>query len=165
MPKVVLESPVTASIEISDEDGKQLERLGKGILVLSDEGMIGFVRKKLLGGYEPELNHSYNVSEIVKTKDYADGLDIEVYFSATEEEPAEVVTYFYELKRETSRWLEAISSREVKKTASSETQREQAQRVVIKEREVIREIVKVRCRHCGNLYDERQDRCPHCGGR
>jgi hypothetical protein len=32
------------------------------------------------------------------------------------------------------------------------------------EREIIREIVKIRCPYCGNLYDETEDKCPHCGG-
>ena len=36
---------------------------------------------------------------------------------------------------------------------------------VVKEREVIREIVKVRCGYCGQLYEERLDKCPHCGGK
>lgn len=36
---------------------------------------------------------------------------------------------------------------------------------VVKEREVIREIVKVRCRYCGQLFEEKLDRCPHCGGK
>jgi len=36
---------------------------------------------------------------------------------------------------------------------------------VMKEREVIREIVKVRCRYCGQLYEERLDRCPRCGAQ
>jgi hypothetical protein len=34
----------------------------------------------------------------------------------------------------------------------------------VREREIIREIVKVRCPYCGNLYDETEDKCPHCGG-
>jgi len=36
---------------------------------------------------------------------------------------------------------------------------------LVKEREVIkeREIVKIRCRYCGKLFDERLDKCPHCG--
>lgn len=39
-----------------------------------------------------------------------------------------------------------------------------AVREVFKEREVItREIVKIRCRHCGRLFEEKLDRCPHCG--
>ena len=37
--------------------------------------------------------------------------------------------------------------------------------VVVKEKEIIREIVKIRCSYCGNLYDEKLDRCPHCGGK
>lgn len=31
------------------------------------------------------------------------------------------------------------------------------------EKEIIREIVKIRCPYCGNLYDENQDKCPTCG--
>jgi len=36
---------------------------------------------------------------------------------------------------------------------------------VVKEREIIREIVKIRCPYCGNLYDETLDKCPHCGAK
>jgi predicted Zn-ribbon and HTH transcriptional regulator len=28
---------------------------------------------------------------------------------------------------------------------------------------VIREIVKIRCRNCGTLFEEKLNRCPHCG--
>lgn len=34
----------------------------------------------------------------------------------------------------------------------------------VKEREIIREIVKIRCPYCGNLYDETENKCPNCGG-
>ena len=36
---------------------------------------------------------------------------------------------------------------------------------VVKEREIIKEIVKIRCSYLGNLYDEKYDKCPHCGGK
>jgi uncharacterized membrane protein len=36
---------------------------------------------------------------------------------------------------------------------------------VIKEREIIKEIIKIRCPYCDNLYDEKEDKCPNCGGR
>jgi DNA-directed RNA polymerase subunit RPC12/RpoP len=36
---------------------------------------------------------------------------------------------------------------------------------MVKEREIIREIIKIRCPYCNNLYDERYDNCPHCGGK
>ena len=36
---------------------------------------------------------------------------------------------------------------------------------IVKEKEIIREIVKIRCPYCGNLYDEKLDKCPHCGGK
>jgi rubrerythrin len=34
---------------------------------------------------------------------------------------------------------------------------------VYREKETIREIVKIRCRHCGTLFEEKMNRCPHCG--
>jgi uncharacterized membrane protein len=34
---------------------------------------------------------------------------------------------------------------------------------IVKEKEVIREVVKIRCSYCGNLYDENQNKCPYCG--
>lgn len=30
---------------------------------------------------------------------------------------------------------------------------------------IIKEIVKIRCPYCGALYDEVNDKCPHCGGK
>lgn len=160
----MLQSSVTAFRQITDEDeGKVLDRLGSGLLALLDNDTIAFVKKKLLGGYNQEPDHWYGLSNIMKINDYSDGLDVEVYYEATQDEPAEVVTYFYELKDETNLWLKTLS--EKKKKPSSETPAPQnAQPIMIKEREVIREIVKVRCRHCGNLYDERDNKCLHCGG-
>ena len=35
----------------------------------------------------------------------------------------------------------------------------------VREREVTREVVKIRCQYCGALYDERANSCPKCGGR
>ena len=35
----------------------------------------------------------------------------------------------------------------------------------IKEREIIREIVKIRCPYCNGLYDETEDKCPNCGAK
>jgi len=40
---------------------------------------------------------------------------------------------------------------------------QQVVREVIKEKETIREIVKIRCAHCRTLYEESLGRCPHCG--
>jgi Na+/H+ antiporter NhaC len=36
---------------------------------------------------------------------------------------------------------------------------------IIKEKEIIREKVKIRCLYCGNLCDEKLDNCPNCGGK
>jgi len=35
----------------------------------------------------------------------------------------------------------------------------------VRETVTVREVVKVRCRYCGALYDEVKDKCPSCGGR
>lgn len=34
---------------------------------------------------------------------------------------------------------------------------------IMKEKELVREVVKVRCRHCGALCLESSDKCPTCG--
>jgi len=47
----------------------------------------------------------------------------------------------------------------------SEAQSTEEGATVVKEREIIREIVKIRCPYCNNLYDEKYDKCPHCGGK
>jgi len=34
---------------------------------------------------------------------------------------------------------------------------------VTREKEIIREVIKIRCPYCNNLYDENQTKCPNCG--
>lgn len=51
-----------------------------------------------------------------------------------------------------------IKSGKIQDQTSSEAQ------PIVKEKEIIREVVKIRCSYCGNLYDENQDKCPYCGG-
>jgi rubrerythrin len=53
--------------------------------------------------------------------------------------------------------------RSMKSTGKGQWQNSETQQT-IKEREIIREIVKIRCPYCNNLYDESEDKCPHCGG-
>lgn len=33
----------------------------------------------------------------------------------------------------------------------------------VMEKEVIREVVKIKCPYCGQLYDQTEDKCPNCG--
>ncbi len=47
---------------------------------------------------------------------------------------------------------------------STQTQLEEPT-AIVREREIIKEIVKIRCPYCNNLYDEKYDKCPHCGGK
>lgn len=53
---------------------------------------------------------------------------------------------------------------QIAKGWKSPEQREGVQ-AVIKEREIIKEIVKIRCPYCNNLYNEIEDKCPNCGGK
>ena len=36
---------------------------------------------------------------------------------------------------------------------------------VMRERIVIKEIVKIKCSYCGNLYDQGSNQCPYCGAK
>jgi large-conductance mechanosensitive channel len=36
---------------------------------------------------------------------------------------------------------------------------------VVTQKEIIREVVKIRCPYCKGLYDETLDTCPHCGAK
>ena len=46
-----------------------------------------------------------------------------------------------------------------------ETQSTPEGAAVVKEREIIKEIIKIRCPYCNDLYDEKHDNCPHRGGK
>jgi rubrerythrin len=34
---------------------------------------------------------------------------------------------------------------------------------VYREKEIVREVIKIRCPHCGTPFEENLNRCPHCG--
>ena len=38
------------------------------------------------------------------------------------------------------------------------------QTTITREKEIIKEIVKIKCRYCGRLYDQHENKCPYCGG-
>ena len=146
--QVELESPATLYYTYDGRDEKK-----RGTLFLLENTLVVFVQHHLVSF---EKHHEYYLSQIQKVDGYSDGFKAHVLCAMTEGRPEEVISYFYETKGDVNRWTAALG-----KTPAPPP----AQPVVIREREVIKEIVKVRCGHCGNLYDERQDRCPHCGGR
>ncbi len=47
----------------------------------------------------------------------------------------------------------------------SPTQGSSSSEPFVVQREVIREIVKVRCPYCNQLYEEKLDTCPYCGAK
>lgn len=61
-------------------------------------------------------------------------------------------------------WIIAIY-RAIKGRHGFQGQETSGGHAVIKEREIIREIVKIRCPYCGGLYEETLDKCPHCGAK
>jgi len=165
----ILESQATAFVDTKDEAGKRISYpIGKGLLVLRDDKVV-FVKKKLLGGYQQEPDHAFYISSILNLKPYSDGLDVETYYPATEEEPAEVTTVFYELNEDdASRWYETLRSMRTKKEPEPATSQTTptAQQPVIKEvyreKEIITRERWFRCPHCQTEYKE-ASRCPHCG--
>lgn len=167
--KSTLESQATAFIDRKDEAGKRIsDPIGKGLLVLRDDDKVAFVKKKLLGGYQQEPSHAYYISRIVNLKKYSDGLDVEVYYPATEEEPAEVITVFYELKDDANRWYETLQRMRMKKEPEPATSQttltpQPVTREIIKEKEIITREIWFRCPHCHEKYEEGHSRCPHCG--
>jgi hypothetical protein len=62
-------------------------------------------------------------------------------------------------------WFVALVFRIIKTRGGIINQTTSGNPPVVKEKEIIREIVKIRCQYCGNLYDEKLDKCPHCGGK
>jgi len=48
---------------------------------------------------------------------------------------------------------------------SRKTEQQKEMPTMIREREIIKEIVKIRCPYCNSLYDEKEDKCPNCGGK
>jgi len=158
----ILESQATAFYEDSHKGGRVLKSIGKGLLILRDDDTIWFYNKKRLGGYAQESDHWYTLSSIRDYKGRSDGFDAEVYFEATKDDPSQIVNFSYQLTEEDAvRWEHALSK------ITSASSGEETTQVPVKEKEtIIKEvIVKVRCSHCGNLYDERGDKCPNCGGR
>ena len=159
----MFQSPATASYET--EGGN--ENIGRGLLTLYEDHSVVFFRKKLLRGYEE--NYSYNLSDIINIKGYDNGFTAEVYYGATEETPSYVTTYFYEIENEEEidKWIELLApkktAREAPQPIAPAQQNIPAFMKEIKEKETVREIVKIRCSHCKTTFEESLGRCPHCG--
>ena len=136
-----------------------------GTLFLVNSDQIVFVTRRLLVfGYE--RHHEYDLTQIMKVEAFSDGFKTHVLFRATDDEPEEVISYFYEIPGEdVDKWVEALA-RKAEEPVGVKSQPGQvtASPVIIREREVIKEIVKIRCSHCGNLYDQHENKCPHCTG-
>ena len=158
--QVILESKATAHYSFEDA-----EQSASGTLFLLHDGSVAFVTRRLLV-FGHEKQHWYDLSDILKVEAYSDGFKAHVLFPETEDEPEQVISYFYEIDgADVDRWVAALTKKPKLAEPPKALSQPPTQPLVIKEREVIREIVKVRCSHCGNLYDERHDKCPHCGGR
>lgn len=57
----------------------------------------------------------------------------------------------------------SFASESEEKTEVEAPAQPQVVREIIKEKETIRELVKIRCAHCRTLYEENLGRCPNCG--
>lgn len=109
--------------------------------------------------FREEIHHWYDRSDILDIKANTTGFTVTVVCPSTEDEREEIIHYYYEVgEREVDQWINALTLPSVKAPL-------QPAPLVIREREVIREIVKIKCTHCGNLFDQKENRCPFCGGR
>jgi hypothetical protein len=154
----VLESSVSTSLASMDTGGEVAD-VGNGLLTLTQDSMVAFRKRNLFGFYDREPHHYYYLSDILKVKGYSDGFRTEVYYEAEDDEPAEVITYYYELKDGRDRWLRALA----KPVKESPVPQQPSIKEIIREKETVREIVKIHCRNCDTRFDEKLDRCPHCG--
>ena len=159
-PSAILESPASASMA-SVQTAGEVSSIGRGLLTLTQDDMIAFRKRNLLGAYDREPHHYYYLSNIVKVKGYGNGFHTEIYYDATDDEPAEVITYYYEPKDAPDRWLRVLAKKQEK--PESPVNQQPSIKEIIREKEIVREIVKIRCRHCGELFEERINRCPNCG--
>ena len=48
--------------------------------------------------------------------------------------------------------------------SSSYTPQPKEHTTITREKEIIKEIVKIKCRYCGKLYDQHENKCSYCGG-
>jgi len=63
-------------------------------------------------------------------------------------------------------WFARMGQKSMRETVmSAESTENSENQPVIREKEIIREIVKIRCPYCNSLYDEKLDKCPNCGAR
>jgi rubrerythrin len=140
------------------DTGGEVSSIGKGLLTLTQDNRVTFRTRNLFGFYDKEVHHYYYLSDILKVKAYSDGFRTEVYYEEEDNEPAEVITYCYELEEGRDRWLRALA----KPAKESPVAQQPSTKEIIREKETVREIVKIRCRNCGTRFDETIDRCPHC---
>ena len=156
--QVVIESPGTVYYRRFDND----ENARGTLFPLRNNSIVFVTRRLLVFGYE--RHPEYDLSQILKVEPYSDGFKTQVLFHGTDDEPEEVIGYFCEIDgSQVDRRLAALMKPEKSKMTEPEPQ--PAQPAIVREREVIREIVKVKCSHCGNLYDQIEDKCPYCRGR
>jgi hypothetical protein len=158
----ILESPTNASLASMDSGG-EVRDIGRGLLILTQDNRIEFRKRRIIGTYENEPHHYYYLSHVLKVKGYSNGFHCEVYYDATDNEPAEVITYYYEPKDGPDRWLSVLAKKEQERPEPASPVPQQPIKEIIREKEIVREVVKIRCRHCGELFEERISRCPHCG--
>jgi predicted Zn-ribbon and HTH transcriptional regulator len=159
----ILESATNASLASMDTGG-EVRNIGRGLLRLTQDNRIDFRKRRLIGAYEKEPHHYYYLSHVVKVERYSNGFHCEVYYDATDNKPAEVITYYYEPKDGPDQWLKDLAKKkEQERPEPASPLPQQPIKEIIREKEIVREVVKIRCRHCGELFEERISRCPHCG--
>lgn len=143
-----MESPATVYYRYHEED-----ETANGTLRLANDN-VEFLTRNF---FVKTKHHWYRLGDILEVTQNKNELTTVVLCPTTEDEDEEVIRYTYQLDEgDIDDWVKALSRTEQDSTTSS------AAPVVV--REIIHEIVKVKCGHCGNLHDQKDNRCPYCGG-
>jgi hypothetical protein len=145
----------------------------KGLLIITDHRLMiisykfkGILKTEIRGYNKIEYNIKLeNIDEYLLSKKLIVGKSIDIVINPRlfpgAEKDLEIkleknnINVFY------NSLSSALNSLKEKKNTINRVKNDDEK--VVKERIIIRESVKLRCRYCGNLYDQGMNRCPHCG--
>lgn len=145
----------------------------KGLLIITDQRLIilsykfkGIFRTENTGYDKIEYNIKLeNITEYALSKKIIAGKSIDLVINPRLFPRSEKDLEIKIEKNNINKFYNSLSTalNMLKEKNHTTNQVENYDENVVKEKIIIRETVKLRCRYCGNLYDQGMNRCPHCG--
>jgi len=102
--RIMMEISATVYFKRFDGEGD-----ARGTLFLVDSERIVFVTRRLRFFGPFDRHHEYDKSQILNIDTYSDGFRTHVHFPETDDEPEEVITYFYGIDQDIDDWVAALS--------------------------------------------------------